>query len=57
MTSSYMYDEAQGFCTEYFALYPHTQHRMWDPNEKEKDNNEVLGAWARFKKVSMVELQ
>jgi hypothetical protein len=38
----YMYDEVVGFCMECFALYPHTQRQMWDPNEEEKDNNEVL---------------
>jgi hypothetical protein len=32
----YMYDEVLGFCTKYFALYPHTQHQMWDPNEQWK---------------------
>jgi hypothetical protein len=56
MASSYMYEEALGFCTNNFALYPHTQHRMWDPNEEEKDNNEVLEGWAQFKSLSMVEL-
>jgi hypothetical protein len=29
---------------------------MWDPNEEEKDNNEVLEGWAQFKSLSMVEL-
>ncbi len=42
MASGYMYDEALGFFMEYFALYPHTQCRMWDPNEDAKDNSEVL---------------
>jgi hypothetical protein len=42
MASSYMYDEALWFCMEYFALYSHTQCQMWDPDEEEKDNNEVL---------------
>jgi hypothetical protein len=46
MASGYMYDEALRFYTEYFALYPHIQHRMWDPNEEEKNNNEVLERWA-----------
>jgi len=26
MATGYMYDEALGFCTKYFALYPHTGH-------------------------------
>jgi hypothetical protein len=34
-----MYDETLRFCMKHFALYPHTQHRMRDPNEEEKDNN------------------
>ncbi len=34
---------AQGFFTKCFALYPHTKCQMWDPNEEEKDNSEVLG--------------
>ncbi len=38
MAFGYIYAEAQGFYTKYFALYPHTQHQMWDPNEKENDN-------------------
>jgi hypothetical protein len=29
---------------------------MWDPNEEEKDNNEVLEGRAQFKSLSMVEL-
>jgi hypothetical protein len=30
---------------------------MWDPNEEEMNNNEVLERWAWFKKLIMVELQ
>jgi hypothetical protein len=42
---------------EYFALYAHTQHQMWDPTKEEKDNSEVLEGWAHFKKLSIMELQ
>jgi hypothetical protein len=52
-----MYDEALRFYTKYFTLYPHIQHRMWDPNEMEANNNEVLERWRWFKRLSMVELQ
>ncbi len=34
MASNYMYDETLGFCTEYFALYPHTRCHIWDASEK-----------------------
>jgi hypothetical protein len=57
MAFGYMYDEVLGFCMENFALYPHIQHQMWDPNEEEKDNSEVLEGWAQFKKLSILELQ
>jgi hypothetical protein len=57
MAFSYMYDEVLGFCMEYFALYPHTQRQMWDPNEEKKDNNEVLEGRAQFKRLNMVELR
>jgi hypothetical protein len=46
MACDYMYDEVLRFCTKYFALYPHIQHQMWDPNEEETNNNEVLERWA-----------
>jgi hypothetical protein len=26
---------------------------MWDPNEEEKDNNEVLEGWAQFKRLRL----
>jgi hypothetical protein len=29
---------------------------MWDPNEEEKDNSEVLEQEAQFKRMSVVEL-
>ncbi len=37
MVSSYMYDEALGFCTKYFTLYPHTRLHICNVNEKEAD--------------------
>jgi hypothetical protein len=42
IASKYMYDEALGFCIEYFAWYPHTKHQMWDAEEEEVDVGEVL---------------
>ncbi len=57
MANGYMYDEALGFYIEYFALYPHTWHWMWDPNEKEANNNEVLKGRTQFKKLSVIELE
>jgi hypothetical protein len=43
----------KGFYTKYFALYPRIQHQMWDPNEEEKDNSEVLERQAQFKRLSL----
>jgi len=43
----------KGFYTGYFALYPHIQGRMWDPNEEEKDNSEVFEEHAHFKRLSL----
>jgi hypothetical protein len=57
MASSYMYDEALGFCTKYFALYPHTHRRMWDVNEKEADIGEVLEGHVQFKRLNAMELE
>jgi hypothetical protein len=53
MASNYMYDKALGFCIEYFALYLHTHHHMWDANEEEVDIGEVLEGHAQFKKNAM----
>ncbi len=42
MAFGYIYDEALGFYTKYFALYLHTCCCMWDINEEEVDIDEVL---------------
>jgi len=57
MTSNYMYDEALGFCIEYFALYPHTKHHMWDLNEEECDVREVLHGWGKLKRLFAQEME
>ncbi len=57
MATGYMYDKALGFCTKYFALYPHTRHRMWDPNKEEANSSEVLERWVQFKRLSAIELK
>jgi hypothetical protein len=56
MAMGYMYDEALGFCTEYFSLYKHTQRRMWDPEEELADVGEVLQGRPRTKTLSNQEL-
>ena len=42
MASGYMVEESLGFCTEYFALYPHTCRRVWDAEEEMRDAGRVL---------------
>lgn len=42
MAIVYMVKESLGFCKEYFALYPHTRRRVWDPEEEMRDAGEVL---------------
>ncbi len=56
MASGYMYDEALGFCMEYFALYPHIRHHIWDANEKETNVGEVLVGSGKFKRLSNIEM-
>jgi hypothetical protein len=41
MATGYTIDESLGFCTEYFALYPHTRRRVWDWEEEQKNEGEV----------------
>ncbi len=48
----YMYDEALGFCTEYFLLFKHTQRKMWDPKEELANVCEVLQSMARTKTLT-----
>ncbi len=57
MAFGYMYDEALGFCIEYFALYLHMCCRMWDINEEEADIDEVLEGHVQFKRVITMELE
>jgi hypothetical protein len=57
MAFGFMYDEALGFCTKYFALYPHTHRHMWDANEKEVDISEVLERHVQFKRLNAMELE
>jgi hypothetical protein len=37
----YTVDESLGFCTEYFALYPHTQRWVWDWEEELKNKGKM----------------
>jgi len=47
MVMGYMYDEALGFCTEYFSIYKHTQKRMWDLKEELANVDGILQGRAR----------
>lgn len=51
MASGYMIEESLGFCTEYFALYPHSTSRIWDPEEEMRDAGEVLLGKGVLKKL------
>lgn len=42
IANAYMYEEALGFCTEYFKLYKHTKRRVWDDDEEPGDCSEVV---------------
>lgn len=49
MAQGYAVDEALGFCTEYFEMYPHHSRRMWDSEEELRDSGELLeGAHQRL---------
>ncbi len=52
-----MYDEAFGFCIEYFALYPHIRRQMWDTKEEEVDVGEILIGKGKHKKLTIKELK
>ena len=41
MATGYSIDESLSFCTEYFALYPHTRRCVWDWEEEQKNKGEV----------------
>ena len=36
-----MYEEAIGFVTEHFRLYPQAMRVLWDMDEDDRDNSEV----------------
>jgi hypothetical protein len=57
MASGYMYDEALGFCMEYFSLYPYTRCCTWDVNEEEANVGEVLVGNEKLKRLSMIEME
>ena len=42
MAAGYNVDEALGFCTEFFQLYPHVQQRIWDHEEELRVSGEQL---------------
>jgi hypothetical protein len=52
MVMGYVYDEALGFCTEYFLLFKHTQRMMWDPKEELENVREFLQSRARTKTLT-----
>jgi hypothetical protein len=52
-----MYDEALGFCIEYFTLYPHIERRMWELNEEERDVGEVLHGVGKLKRLFAQEME
>jgi hypothetical protein len=51
MTLGYMYDEALGFCTKYFTLYPDAECRMLYPKEEECDAREVFHGVGKLKRL------
>jgi hypothetical protein len=57
MALGYMYDEALGFCMNYFALYPHTRRHIWDANEEEANVGEVLVGSGKLKRLSTIEME
>jgi hypothetical protein len=57
MVLSYMYNEAFGFCMEYFALYPHTRCCTWDANEKKANVGEVLVGSGKLKRLFSIEME
>jgi hypothetical protein len=57
MASGYSVDESLGFCTEYFAIYPHTRRRVWDWEEEQKIEGEVPLGKGTLKRLSDEDLQ
>lgn len=56
MASGYSVDESLGFCTEYFAPFPHTQRRVWDREGEQRNEGEVLLGKATSKRLSNEEI-
>jgi hypothetical protein len=49
MVEGYILDETIGFVTEYLQDFRHVQHRIWDANEEEGVDGEVVeGAATKF---------
>ena len=57
MATGYNIDEALGFCTEYFKLYPHSKRRLWDDKEELRDLRELPQGAYREIRHSIQELQ
>lgn len=57
LASSYAIDENLGFVTEYFALFPHTRRRVWDWEEEQRNEGEVLLGKASVKGFDSEELE
>ena len=47
MAMGYMYEEALGFVTEHFRMYPIAARLIWDMDEDEQDSGEVLEGHAK----------
>jgi hypothetical protein len=57
MTLGYMYDEALGFCTKYFTVYPHAECHMWYPNEEECDARDMFHGVGNLKRLFAQEME
>ena len=53
----YMYEEALGFVTEHFRLYPGAARVIWDMEEDEKDCSEVLEGKPKEREWNVADLQ
>lgn len=49
MAMGYMYEEALGFVTEHFRLYPVAARLIWDMDKDDQDSGEVLEGNGRSK--------
>lgn len=57
MASGYAIDESLGFVTEYFALFPHTRRRVWDWEEEQRNEGELLIGKASVKVLDEEEIE